>query len=242
MCHGPPIVARKRPDAVAPGRGSRVKLALYQKDRRFQRAADFQPLANTFSRSPLPTTASRPETRAPLQRGGSPAMSVAFRARTRARLSSPGVLCLAASCVLTADGRADEAIDLAAWGRIRDLGFNHSKVMDTARHLTDGIGPRLTNSPNARKASAWTRATLAEWGLASAHLEGWGPFGRGWSLEHVSLDLLAPDHASLVAVPKAWTPGTAGVVRGKAVKAKLESDADLETWRGKLAGTFVLLG
>jgi hypothetical protein len=31
-------------------------------------------------------------------------------------------------------------------------------------------------------------------------------------------------------------------VRGKAVKAKLESEADLETWRGKLAGTLVLLG
>src|SRR5262249_33692858 len=161
--------------------------------------------------------------RGPVARGGSPAMSVAFRA---------GVLCLAGSCVLTASARADEAIDLAAWGRIRDLGFNHSKVMETARHLTDGIGPRLTNSPNARKAGEWTRATLAEWGLANAHLEAWGPFGRGWSLEHVSLDLVAPDHATLVAFPKAWTPGTTGVVRGKAVRAKLESEADLETWRG----------
>src|SRR5215470_17570334 len=69
-----------------------------------------------------------------------PAMSLAVRA---------GALCLAGSCVLTASGRADDAIDLAAWGRIRDLGFNQSKVMETARHLTDGIGPRLTNSPNA---------------------------------------------------------------------------------------------
>ncbi|MCE4535811.1 hypothetical protein LXT12_00875 [Pelomonas sp. P7] len=30
---------------------------------------------------------------------------------------------------------------------IRDQGFNHSQVMQTLQHLTDRIGPRLTNSP-----------------------------------------------------------------------------------------------
>jgi hypothetical protein len=115
-------------------------------------------------------------------------------------------------------------------------------VMETAEHLTDAIGPRLTNSPNARKAGEWTRQTLAGWGLANARLEAWGPFGRGWSLEHASVDLVSPERAPLVALPKAWTPGTAGLVRGKAVRAKLELEADFDSWRGKLAGLVVFLG
>jgi hypothetical protein len=72
---------------------------------------------------------------------------------------------------------AEEAVDLDMVSRIRDEGLNRSKVMETAAHLTDRIGPRLTNSPQAREATEWTRARLAEWGLANAHVETWGPFG-----------------------------------------------------------------
>ena len=66
---------------------------------------------------------------------------------------------------------------------------------------------RLTNSPQGRKASEWTRARLAEWGLQNARLEPWGPFGRGWSLESFSMQIVEPQTIPLIAVPKAWTPG-----------------------------------
>src|SRR5688572_11638083 len=117
--------------------------------------------------------------------------------------------------------------------RIRDEGFNRSKVMETAGHLTDRIGPRLTNSPQAREAAEWTRARLAEWGLANAHLEKWGPFGRGWSYEHAAVRVVSPVATPLVAVPKAWTPGTDGAVRGPVLKLKIEKEADLDSWKGK---------
>src|SRR5947208_2680858 len=39
--------------------------------------------------------------------------------------------------------------------RIRDEGLNRSQVMDTLSYLTDVIGPRLTGSPNARRANEW---------------------------------------------------------------------------------------
>jgi hypothetical protein len=68
-----------------------------------------------------------------------------------------------------------------------------------------------------------------------------GPFGRGRTFDRCSVSLLAPVAAPLIALPKAWTPGTAGPVRGKVVRAKIESEADVEKWRGKLAGAVVLV-
>src|SRR5262249_54214467 len=70
--------------------------------------------------------------------------------------------------------------------RIKEEGLKRSQVMATLSYLTDVIGPRLTGSPNMKRANEWTRDKLAAWGLANAHLESWGPFGRGWSLKRFS--------------------------------------------------------
>ena len=43
---------------------------------------------------------------------------------------------------------ANEELDYAMYDRIRDEGLHHSHVMEFASALTDGIGPRLTGSPN----------------------------------------------------------------------------------------------
>ena len=142
---------------------------------------------------------------------------------------------------LVATAATEEQVDLAMVNRIRDEGFGNSKVMDTLFQLTDVIGPRLTGSPNLKKANEWTRDQLTTWGLQGAHLESWGPFGRGWSFDSVSLRMLAPTEAPLVAYPKAWTPGTDGPVRAKAMKVKLESEADLEKIKGKVAGMVLLI-
>ncbi len=150
-------------------------------------------------------------------------------------------MALVASLVAVAAASRAESVDYGAVTLIRDEGFNGSKVMETLAQLTDVLGPRLTGSPGAKKANEWTREQLATWGLVNAHLESFGPFGRGWSLERVSVHAIAPFTAPLIALPKAWTPGTEGPVRGKVVKAKLESEADLEKHKGKLAGMIVLL-
>src|SRR5712691_11824045 len=112
---------------------------------------------------------------------------------------------------------AQETVDLDAMTRIRNEGFRHSQVMATIRHLTDEIGPRLTGSPQGKEASEWTRKQLADWGLANAHLEPFD-FGRGWTFSGSTLTLLTPQPAPLLALPKAFTPGTKGAVRG-ALKA-----------------------
>jgi len=136
---------------------------------------------------------------------------------------------------------SDESADWGVMSRIRDEGLNHSQVMDTLGQLTDVLGPRLTGSPGLKKANEWTREQLEKWGLANAHLEAWGPFGRGWSYTHARVQMVSPSESPLVAYPKAWTPGTEGPARGKVVKAKLEKVEDFEPLKGKLAGSVVFL-
>ena len=52
---------------------------------------------------------------------------------------------------------ATETLDLTMYQRIREEGLDHSHVMDYATALMDGIGPRLTGSPNLKRANEWTR-------------------------------------------------------------------------------------
>jgi carboxypeptidase Q len=134
---------------------------------------------------------------------------------------------------------AEERVDLDIVTRIRHEGFRNSKVMETASALTDRIGSRLTGSPGMKKSNEWTRDKLAQWGLANAHLESY-PFGRGWSYESTTVRMISPDAAPLSALPKAWSPGTNGPVRGRAVLAKLTTREDLEKQKGKLKGLIVL--
>jgi hypothetical protein len=81
---------------------------------------------------------------------------------------------------------------------------------------------------------------LHSWGIANAKLEPWTGFGRGWTNERFSAHMTAPATSTLIGYPKAWTPGTNGVVKGEAIQARLDAPADLEKWRGQLKGKFVL--
>jgi hypothetical protein len=135
-----------------------------------------------------------------------------------------------------------EKVDLEMMSRIRNEGFRNSKVMDYATGLMDSIGERLTGSPNMKRANEWTRDQLAAMGLSNAHLEAWGPFGRGWANQYVNVRMTAPDITPLIVYAKAWTPGTNGVVSGKCIRVTIEKKEDFDKYRGKLAGMIVLSG
>jgi hypothetical protein len=113
----------------------------------------------------------------------------------------PG-LALAQQAAAPAARNANDPIE-----RIKDEGLNRSQVMQTLSYLTDVIGPRLTNSPQMKRANEWTRDKMASWGLANARLEAWGPFGRGWAVKSFSAQVSAPQSFPLIAYPKAWSPG-----------------------------------
>jgi hypothetical protein len=124
--------------------------------------------------------------------------------------------------------------------RIKDEGLKRSQVMETLSYLSDVIGPRLTASPGMKRANEWTRDQLTKWGLQNAHLEPWGPFGRGWTLKRFSAQVVEPLAIPLIAYPKAWSPGFSGPLTAEVVYVDARSEADLEKFKGKLKGKIVL--
>src|SRR6202021_361666 len=74
---------------------------------------------------------------------------------------------------------AAESLDLAMYARIRDEAIAHTHVMEYASGLMDGIGPRLTGSPNLKRANEWTRDQFTAMGCPHPPLEAGG--GVGWA-------------------------------------------------------------
>ena len=124
--------------------------------------------------------------------------------------------------------------------RIKEEGLKRSQVMATLSYLTDVIGPRLTGSPNMKRANEWTRDKLAAWGLANSHLEAWGPFGRGWTLKRFSAQIIEPQCIPLIGFPKAWSPGTDGTLVARVVYFDAKTEGDFASYKGKLKGAVVL--
>ena len=137
---------------------------------------------------------------------------------------------------------ATESIDLNAYNAIREEGLQHSHVMDYAGGLADGIGPRLTGSPNMAKANAWTRDQLTKMGCVNAHLEDWGEFGMGWQQLNTWVRMTEPDTAVFVAQATPWSPSTNGPVTAQAISVVIEDEKDMAKYKGKLSGKIVLLG
>jgi carboxypeptidase Q len=137
---------------------------------------------------------------------------------------------------------AVESVDLNAYNAIREEGLQHSHVMDYAGGLADGIGPRLTGSPNMAKANAWTQDQLTKMGCVNAHLEDWGEFGMGWQQINTWVRMTEPDTAVFVAQATPWSPRTNGPVTAQAISVVINDESDIAKYKGKLSGKIVLLG
>jgi carboxypeptidase Q len=143
-------------------------------------------------------------------------------------------------------------LDLGLVSRIKTEAYDHSKVMDHLSWLSDVYGPRLTASPEFFQAAEWAAGRLREIGLSNVHLETWGPFGRAWSAQQWSVEMVEPRYAPLNATPLAWSASTNGVITGETIlaplprtrdpkKAREEFAAYRKEWTGKLRGKFVML-
>ncbi len=119
------------------------------------------------------------------------------------------------------------AVDDAAVAFFLEEGLQRSQVMDHLSWLCDVYGPRVTGSPNIRKAQAWAAKTFGAMGL-SARTEQWGPFGRGWRCDHIAMSVVGDNPWPVIGYPKVWSPAvdgrTAEVVHVAALdKAALEA-------------------
>jgi carboxypeptidase Q len=126
--------------------------------------------------------------------------------------------------------------------RIKDEGLNRSQLMRTLEYLTDVIGPRLTGSHALKRANEWTRDRLTQWGLRNAHLEPWGPFGRGWTLKRFSAEVVEPQAFPLLAYPRAWSPGLDAPLTADVVVVEAKNEEELQKYKGQLGGKIVLAG
>jgi carboxypeptidase Q len=135
---------------------------------------------------------------------------------------------------------AQETVDQASVQKIREEGLNHSQVMQTAFYLTDVAGPRLAGSPGLKRAQDWAVNQLKTWGMVNSKLEPWGKFGKGWEVQKNYAAITLPYYHAIIAIPKAWTPGTKGAIKGEVVLVKADTTTDLDKYKGKLAGKIVI--
>ncbi len=155
---------------------------------------------------------------------------------------SSAVLLITILSISFAAAQTREPVDEDAIALIREQGLDNSHVMNYLGWMTDVYGGRLTGSPELDGATTWALGALEEMGLKNVHKEAWGPFGRGWSVDHFNVSASTPYSSfSVNAYPKAWSPGTDGHVSGEAIMVSATNEEELESYRGKLAGKIVLM-
>src|SRR5476651_2016742 len=147
-------------------------------------------------------------------------------------------LMLAAGITTTA--LAQEPVDAAMNAKLREEGLKHSKVMEIAFNLTDVSGPRLAGSPGLKRAQDWAVKELTSWGCVNATREPWGKFGKGWEVKKNYAAITVPYYHAIIAIPKAWTPGTKGLISNEVVILKIDSVSDFAKYKGKLKGKVVM--
>ena len=150
-----------------------------------------------------------------------------------------GALAFTIGCAFGRRIDAQEPVDRAMIGKLQDESRAHSRVLESYRTLTDVIGPRLTGSPGFKRAVDWTRDRLTEWGLSNVTVESW-PFGRGWTLEKLTLEMTQPRYFPLEGYPEAWTPSTRGALNATPVYLGDKTAEQIRALGPKLKGAIVL--
>jgi hypothetical protein len=115
----------------------------------------------------------------------------------------------------------------------------HSELMANIEYLCDMIGPRLTGSPNLLKANHWTRDKFQQYGLANAHVEPW-IIEKAWTRGEAKGRVVLPVDQRILLESAGWSPSTKGPLRGPVVHVKAQSKDELNPYKGKLKGAWVL--
>jgi hypothetical protein len=154
--------------------------------------------------------------------------------------STRALALLATSLATGAALVAQEPVDRAMISKLRAESDARSQVLESYRMLTDVIGPRLTGTPGFKRSVDWTRDRMVEWGMSNVAVESW-PFGRGWTLEKLTLEMTAPRYFPLEGYPEAWTPSTAGrPQRHSDLPRRQDGGPDSRRSASRLKGAIVL--
>jgi carboxypeptidase Q len=135
--------------------------------------------------------------------------------------------------------QAQEPVDLEMTSRIMAEGLERSQVLAMYTHLTDAIGPRLAGSPAYDRAVEWSMDRLHAFGVDQVYTEPF-EFGRSWTLEGLTLEMISPRYFPLFGYPEAWTPSTDGTVVGKPVYVGDRTAEEIGAMGSALKGAIVL--
>lgn len=134
---------------------------------------------------------------------------------------------------------AQSSDDGAIFQKIRSEGAERSQVDTVFNKLTIAIGPRLTASPAYKQAADWTRSQLESYGLTNAHLEPW-KFGRGWTMDKISVEMVEPRYQPLIAYADGWSASMPAEIEAAPVSLAGIADAQLNQLKDRVRGAIVM--
>jgi carboxypeptidase Q len=138
-----------------------------------------------------------------------------------------------------AGAQSDSPLDRASLAKLKQQAYEHSEAAPVFEMLTSTIGPRLTASPAHKRAAEFARDRLISYGLKSVRLEPW-KFGRGWSLEKLSIEMVEPRYFPLLGYADGWSPSTEGEIVGAPVLVAGKTPEEIAALGAKLKGAIVL--
>lgn len=152
-------------------------------------------------------------------------------------------LLLACSIMSFCALHAQTAISEEMAFRIKNEAFANSDIDKLSMYMTDLLGSRLAASEQKLRSEQLVVKKLAEYGLSNPRSEFAAEFTKGgWDSEKNYVAMTKPYYCSYAANPKAWTGSTKGLVKGEVIMpGQIQTEADLEKWRGKLAGKIILM-
>src|SRR5271168_784817 len=145
------------------------------------------------------------------------------------------LVCLSGSILV----QGQPSVDRELLARIRTEALDHSQAAPVFDMFTVVIGPRLTASPAHKRAAEWARDWLASHGIENARLEPW-QFGRGWTLEHLTVEMIEPRYLHLIGYADGWSTSTNGEIAAAPVFLGGKSPEEVGSMRGQLKGAIVM--
>ena len=150
----------------------------------------------------------------------------------------------AVAAVLPHSARAQAAVPAASdsvLARIWTLGMDSSQTERLAQVLLDSLGPRLTGTPEAKRANDWLVKTYQGWGI-EARNEKFGTW-RSWRRGPSHIDLLSPRVRTLDGTMLGYSPGTNGkpLVATTIVLPRFADSTEFVKWLPNAKGRLVLV-
>jgi len=125
--------------------------------------------------------------------------------------------------------------------RIQTMEFDSSRTEKLAHAMFDSLGPRLTGSPDLKRANDWLVAMYKSWGI-EARNERVGTW-RGWRRGYSHIDLVYPRVRTLEGTMLAYSPGTGkkDVTAPTVILPRFKDSTEFVKWLPAAKGKLVLV-